>query len=147
MKRIDYECEKIKSQDTLQKGEHYILPVPSTSQSLIQVNQTLDFLELVGRLRQLSRKQALTGSQYFQIGSISVLHQKRCTGIGTFQCSNLMPVILFLLAGLIRYQRVVHFRTGIQQLLAESQKRFFLLCLGDTTLSDKGPPVKQRLGK
>lgn len=65
----------------------------SATQSLVQVDEALDFFKLVGGLRQLGRQQALTGGQYFQIGGVSVFHQQRGAGVSPFQCGYLLPVV------------------------------------------------------
>lgn len=48
---------------------------PTTTQGLIEINNSLYFIEPVGYLRQLGREQGLLCGKYFQIGGITMPHQ------------------------------------------------------------------------
>ena len=48
----------------------------SSTQRLIQVDNALYLLETVSGLRELGIQQRLPGSQHFQIGRVTMLHQQ-----------------------------------------------------------------------
>ena len=48
--------------------------IPTSAESLIQVNDALYLVKAIGHLRQLGRKQRLLRCEYFQISGSAMLH-------------------------------------------------------------------------
>ena len=106
------------------------------------------FVEAVGYLRQLGRKQRLLGGQHFQIGRAAMLHQQFRALHGALQRLDLLYPQIGLRAGRLTLRKgVVHLGAGVEQRLLERQLGLLLLCLGDLHAGAVGIGVEDRLQK
>ena len=104
----------------------------SATQRLVEVDPALQLGKTIGHLLQFGTEQRLAGGQYFQVGTVSVVHLQYRASLGPVQSFYLFCIkIRFIPAGLPSREGIVHLRPRMEQGLLETQFRFFLLRFGN----------------
>ena len=120
----------------------------SATQCLVKIDPALQLGKTIGHLLQFCTEQRLSGGQYFQIGTISVIHLQHRASLGPVQGFYLFRIKIRLIpAGLPSREGIVHLRTRIEQGLLETQFRLFLLRFGNLQISYILPAIEERLGQ
>ena len=93
----------------------------ASSERLIEVYGTYDFIILVRRLGKFSLQEIFLCGQNFQIFSVSVLHQELCVPDSCLEIEDLLLVKLHALLGCLpESECVVYLHSGIQKALPEA---------------------------